>query len=127
MFDEIRYELDGVEIDRNRNAGITSTLMNYITISSDRTVIMRNAGWYATGYFNFCVPLYMLLGFFEDYKRVVVNVRHELILIRSRNNCLIGNLALEPVINIFKIQWRMPHAILYEVNKLSMLHALECG
>ncbi|KAL6417620.1 hypothetical protein ACFW04_014423 [Cataglyphis niger] len=98
MFDEIRYELDGVEIDRNRNVGITSTLKNYVTISSDRTMIMRNAGWdaqtNANGYFNFY------------YKRIVINARHKLILIRSRNdkNCLIGNLALEPVINIFKIQ-----------------------
>jgi len=30
MFDEIRYELDGVKIDRNRNVGITSTLKNYV-------------------------------------------------------------------------------------------------
>ncbi|KAL6416952.1 hypothetical protein ACFW04_014778 [Cataglyphis niger] len=132
MFDEIRYELDGVEIDRNRNVGITSTLKNYVTISSDRTVIMRNAGWNAqtnaTGYFNFCLPLaYMLLGFCEDYKRIVINARHELILIGSLNdnNCLIGNSALETVINTFKIQWRMPHVILNEVNKLSMLRALE--
>ncbi|XP_029675305.1 uncharacterized protein LOC115242867 [Formica exsecta] len=139
MFDEIRYELDGVEIDRNRNVGITSTLKNYVTISSDKTVIMRNAGWNAqyaltdnnnaNGYFNFCVPLYMLLGFCEDYRRVVINARHELILIRSRNdnNCLLGNLALEPAIDIFKIQWRMPHVVLNEINKLSMLRALESG
>ena len=26
MFDEIRYELDGVEIDRNRNVGITTAI-----------------------------------------------------------------------------------------------------
>jgi len=34
----------------------------------------------------------MLLEFCEDYRRVVINARHELILIRSRNdnNCLIG-------------------------------------
>jgi len=59
MFDEIRYELDGVEIDRNRNIGITSTLKNYVMVSSDRSVILRNAGWDAptdmNGYFNFCV------------------------------------------------------------------------
>ncbi|XP_070165293.1 uncharacterized protein [Polyergus mexicanus] len=133
MFDEIRYELDGVEIDRSRNVGITSTVKNCLTISSNRTVIMRNAGWDAhtntNGYFNFCVPLYMLLGFCEDYRRVVINARHELILIRSRNdnNCLIGNLVLEPVIDIFKIQWRMPHVVLNEINKLSMLRALESG
>jgi len=85
IFDEIRYELNGVEIDRNRNVGITSILKNYVTVSSDRSVILRNAGWdaltTAAGYFNFCVPLYVLLGFCEDYKRVVINARHELILI----------------------------------------------
>ncbi|KAL6419034.1 hypothetical protein ACFW04_014102 [Cataglyphis niger] len=104
MFDEIRYEFDGLKIDHNRNVGITSILKNYVTISSDRTVFMRNAGLdtqtNATGYFNFCVPLYMLLGFCEDYKRVMINARHELFLIQSRNdnNCLVGNLALKPVI-----------------------------
>ncbi|XP_071580178.1 uncharacterized protein [Temnothorax nylanderi] len=83
MFDEIRYELDGVEIDHCRNVGITSTLKNYVTVSSDRSVILRNAGWEpqnnANGYFNFC------------------------------------------------IQWRMPHVVLSEINKLSMLRALENG
>ncbi|XP_071626050.1 uncharacterized protein [Temnothorax longispinosus] len=133
MFDEIRYELDGVEIDHCRNVGIISTLKNYVTVSSDRSVILRNAGWEphnnANGYFNFCVPLNLLLGFCEDYKRVVINARHELILIQSRtdNNCLLGSLALEPTVKLLKIQWRMPHVVLSEVNKLSMLRALENG
>jgi len=60
MFDEIRYEL-GVEIDRNRNVGITSMLKNYVTTSSERSVIARNVGWEPwnppNGYFNFCIPL----------------------------------------------------------------------
>ncbi|KMQ81968.1 hypothetical protein RF55_24624 [Lasius niger] len=133
MFDEIRYELDGMEIAHNRNVGVTTTLKNYVTISSDRSVIMRNAGWNvqtnANGYFNFCIPLYLLLGFCEDYRRVIINARYELILILSRNdnNCLFGDSALEPVINIFKIQWRMPHVLLSEINKLSVLRALESG
>jgi len=133
MFDEIRYELDGVEIDRNRNVGITSALKNYVTMTFDRSMTMSNAGWTdpitVNGYFNFCVPLYMLLGFCEDYRRVVINARHELILIRSRNdnNCLVGDSALRPEINIFKIQWRMPHVLLSEIKKLSMLRALESG
>jgi len=29
MFDENQYELNGVEIDRNRNVGIISTIKNY--------------------------------------------------------------------------------------------------
>ncbi|XP_036147082.1 uncharacterized protein LOC118647051 [Monomorium pharaonis] len=134
MFDEIRYELDGVEIDRNRNRiGITSTLKNYVTMSAARSVIARNAGWDPwnppNGYFNFCVPLNMLLGFCEDYRRVVINPRHELILIRARNdnNCLMGSSELEPKIELLKVQWRMPHVLLNEINKLSMLRALESG
>ncbi|KYQ58434.1 hypothetical protein ALC60_02574 [Trachymyrmex zeteki] len=133
LFDEI-YELNGVEIDRNRNVGITSTLKNYLTVSFDRSVILRNVGWdaqtTAAGYFNFCVPLYVLLGFCEDYKRVVINARHELILIRARNdnNCLMGgDSATEPTIELFKVQRRMPHVLLSEINKLSMLRALESG
>jgi len=58
-------------------------LKNYVTVSSDRSVILRNAGWdaqtTAAGYFNFCEPLYVLLGFCEDYKCVVINAHHELI------------------------------------------------
>ncbi|EZA52950.1 hypothetical protein X777_07646, partial [Ooceraea biroi] len=112
MFDEIRYELDGVEIDRNKNVGMTSTLKNYTLLTLDRGVTLGNAGWdtyidNVNGNFNFCVPLSMLLGFCEDYKRVVINARHELILIRSRNdnNSLLGDPALEPKIELFKIQY----------------------
>jgi len=71
----------------------------------------------------------MLLGFYEDYKHVVVNAHHELILVRRRNdyNCLMGNSATEPEVELFKVQWRMPHVVLNEVNKISMLRALESG
>src|SRR5436190_20332200 len=135
MFDEIRYELDGVEIDRNRNVGITSTLKNYVSLTTERSKMLKNAGWDLTStftvedYFNFCVPLNMLLGFCEDYKRVVINARHELILIRSRsdNNCIHVKEAIDLDIELHKIQWRMPHVILNEVNKLSLLRALESG
>ncbi|RLU26805.1 hypothetical protein DMN91_000602 [Ooceraea biroi] len=107
MFDEIRYELDGVEIDRNRNVGITSTLKNYTTLLPDRALILTNAGWdiayqrVVEGDFNFCIPLNMLLGFVDA--------------------------AAQPRIDIFKIQWRMPHVLLDEVTKLSMLRTLESG
>jgi len=81
-----------------RNVGITSTLKNYVTMSSDRSVILRNADWDAHDWprllttlrpdILICVPLYVLLGFCEDYKHVI-NARHELILIRACNdNCL---------------------------------------
>ncbi|XP_020297548.1 uncharacterized protein LOC109862062 [Pseudomyrmex gracilis] len=101
---------------------------------------MKNAGWDTAlhididSYFNFCVPLSMLLGFCEDYKRTVINARHELILIRLRNdkNCItavfqVDREALNGKIELFKVQWRMPHVMLNDVTKLSLLRTLENG
>ena len=136
MFEEIRYELDGVEIDRNRNIGITSTIKNFISLTSEKSKLLRNAGWFADGSditehgdFNFCVPLENLLGFCEDYRRVIINARHELILIRARNdnNCIVSAEGETPSIELTRIQWRIPHVSLNEVNKLSLLRTLESG
>ena len=75
-------------------------------------------------YFNFCVPLRMLLGFCEDYKRVVINARHKLILIRAPNdNCIVRDPATELTLELFKIQWQMPRVILNKVNKLCTLES----
>ncbi|KAL6268075.1 hypothetical protein P5V15_001163 [Pogonomyrmex californicus] len=65
-----------------------------------------------------------LLGFCVDYNCMMINARHKLILIRSgnNNNCLMKNSALDPVIDLFKIQCRMLHVLLSEIKKLSMLH-----
>ncbi|KYN05254.1 PREDICTED: uncharacterized protein LOC108771852 [Cyphomyrmex costatus] len=142
MFDEIRYELDGVEIDRNRNVGITSTVKNYVSLTVDRSRTLENAGWQLTlgldalltsrsitENFNFSVPLNILLGFCEDYKRIVINARHELVLIRARNdnNCVIASNADDYTFTLSKVQWKMPHVVLNNVNKLSLLRTLENG
>ncbi|XP_024867173.1 uncharacterized protein LOC112451645 [Temnothorax curvispinosus] len=131
MFDEIRYELDGVEIDRCRNVGITSTIKNYVSLTIERARRLQNAGWSyptsesnlnnASHQFNFCVPLNILLGFCENYRRVVINARHELILIRFRSdhNCIVDpkktvprDPAKDPKITLLKVQWRMPYVAL---------------
>jgi len=67
IFDEIWYELNGVEIDRNRNIGITSTLKNYASMTYDKALIALNAGWNfrsdtEEGYFNFCMLNMLLRG-----------------------------------------------------------------
>ena len=137
LLDEIRYELNGVEIDRNRNVGITSTRKNYVSLTFGEVKNMENVGrglkrrdgLIVKNHFNFCIPLKYLLGFCEDYKRIIINARHELILIRSRNdnNALIGSPMLEPEIELLKVQWQMPHVTLNDLNKLSLLRALESG
>ncbi|RLU18821.1 hypothetical protein DMN91_009178 [Ooceraea biroi] len=136
LFDEIRYELNGVEIDRSRNVGVTSTLKNYASLTHVHANILQNAEWSVVnntsgpGDFNLCVPLGMLLGFCEDYRRVVINARQELVLIRARNdnNCVVQSSDRhEPKIDLHKVQWRMPHVYLNEINNLRLLRTLENG
>lgn len=42
-FDEIQYELNGVEINRNRNVGII--IKNYVSMIYDKALIALNAEW----------------------------------------------------------------------------------
>jgi len=59
----------------------------------------------------------------------MIVAHHELILIRlcNDNNCLIVDSATDPTLELFKVQWQIPHVLLNEINKLSMLRALESG
>jgi len=46
----------------------------------------------------------MLLDFYGDYKHVIINACHKLILIRTRNdnNCIVRDPAIEPTLNYSK-------------------------
>ncbi|XP_076643541.1 uncharacterized protein LOC143353820 [Halictus rubicundus] len=124
MFEEIRYELNGVEIS-TKSVALSNAAWVYGNDSS-----MPTATTTAAINFNFCVPMSILLGFCEDYKRVVINARHELILIRSRTdaNALHGSSNnAKPVLDLHKIQWRMPHVTLDDIHKLTMLRILDSG
>jgi len=101
MSDKMRYELNGVEIDCNKNWN--NQYYKELSLSSDRFLIMLNAGFHlfriyceytiVIGYFNFCVPLNMLFDFCKDYRHMIVNTRYKLILRRAcnNNNCLVGD------------------------------------
>lgn len=135
LFDNIRYEINGVEIDHSKNVGHTSTIKNLLSLNENESKMLYNAGWTKTnnvtiadGYFNFYVPLKMILGFAEDYKQVVVNVKHELIFTRARtdNNCVLS--AADAVkIHINKLQWRIPHITMSDESKLKMLKVIDGG
>lgn len=135
LFDSVRYELNGVEIDQNRNVGHTSTLKNYVSLTENESKMLINAAWSPennitlnNGYFNFCIPLKVLLGFAEDYKKIIVNAKHELILTRSRtDNNAITSADDDVVFNISKLQWRVPHVTTSNEEKLSLLKFVESG
>lgn len=131
LFDEIRYELNGFEIDRCKNAGVTSLMKGYLSFTPNEMFKMEIAGWSkerkeAKGEFNCCIPLKNLFGFAEDYRSIIMNAKHELIIIRSRTdtNALVGdNNIVKFILN--KIQWRIPHIQVNDVEKLRMLNYLD--
>src|SRR3978361_610349 len=101
LFSEIRYEINGIPIDSSTKVGITSFIKGLLSFTPSQLNKLQNAGWYATdktkplprnedGSFNACIPLSTLLGFAEDYKKAILNIRQELVLIRSNtdNHCL---------------------------------------
>lgn len=76
LFDEIRYEIGGVLVDRVRNPGITSTIKGLISFTKNECERYQHTGWNhledpditnTQGYFSINIPLKNLLGFFEDF------------------------------------------------------------
>lgn len=135
MFEEIRYELNGVEIDKTRNLGYATTIKNYMSLSREESNCMTHMGWFygnennahTGGKFDICLPLKKLLGFCEDYKKVILNAKHELILVRSKtdkNSVLLNADVTSFDLKIERIQWKMPHIQVTDNNKLTLMRIL---
>ncbi|XP_043474353.1 uncharacterized protein LOC122506305 [Leptopilina heterotoma] len=138
LFEELKYELNGVEIDKNKNVGLTSLMKSYVSLNATQNKLLENVGWLevnndestltnAHGYFDISVPLSMLFGFAEDYQKVIVNAKHELILTRARNdnNAVVQTAPLEEFkIVIEKIEWLLPYIKLtWELYEYTLLPA----
>lgn len=129
LFSEIRYEINGIVVDSTINPGITTTMKGYVSYSQADLNRLRNAGWLAkgdseftgsNGSFSACIPLKMLLGFAEDYNKVLLNIRQELVLIRANSDhdalkksvsttIAAGDENKTPSVEINKIYWKVPH------------------
>lgn len=92
LFEDIRYVLNTIEIDRSKNVGLTTLMKNYLSQSPSQTSLIENAGWVTDGedkitdensYFDISIQLSMILGFAEGYRRIIIIARHELILRRA--------------------------------------------
>ena len=140
VLEEVRYEMAGIEIDKCKNPGITCTMKGCLSFNPSQTNMLANAGWGtvagslpildASGNFDVLIPLSMLLGFAEDHKKMVVNMKHDLILVRSRTdmNCVLqtntapsGNATYEQFkLTISKIEWVMPYITLSDKFKVNL-------
>ena len=95
LFSKTRYELNSEVINRCQNVGITTFMKGYSFFSQSQVNQLENTGWlsnYANqsvideGKFDVVIPLSMCLGFAEDYKKIVVNMKPELVLTRSNHD-----------------------------------------
>jgi hypothetical protein len=96
LFNEIRYEISGDSIDTVRNPGIASVLKGYATYNESQSKALQNSGWFpkeqstiidgVSGSFDVIIPLHMVLGLCEDFKKVLVNARQELVLRRGSDD-----------------------------------------
>lgn len=137
LFEEVRYELNAIEIDRNKNVGLTSLMKGYTSLNPGQNWLLENAGWIdveetrkltdASGFFDVCIPLGMILGFAEDYRRIIVNAKHELILTRSKNdaNAIVQTADEDFKITIDKIEWLLPYVKLSDERKIQLLNFIE--
>ncbi|XP_039297981.1 uncharacterized protein LOC111052500 [Nilaparvata lugens] len=137
VFSEICYEINGVEVDDIHNPGVTSLMKNAVTFERDEWTKMEGSGYKfssTTGFADFAangtnttiidVPLRYLLGFAEDYRQILLNVKQELVLTVSPNfhNCV--NVAAANVA-ITKLLWRMPYVEVADDVKLCLLQIVQ--
>jgi hypothetical protein len=135
LFNEIRYEVSGDSIDTVRNPGIASVLKGYATYNESQSKALQNSGWFpkeqstiidgVSGSFDVIIPLHMVLGLCEDFKKVLVNARQELVLRRGSDDSnaflLDDDLDKTVKLSLEKISWRVPHITTTIKEQLKLL------
>ena len=148
LFDEIRYEINSIEIDRSKNVGLSTLMKGWVSFSPKEN--LENAGWIEVfnktkeiinekGYFDISIPLSMILGFAEDYKKILINSKHELVLRRSNTdiNAILSESfqhGTPPAtvwddwkIDLTKIEWLMPYVSPSNEYRIRMLNYEQRG
>ena len=137
LFEHIRYEINGIEIDRTKSPGIASTLYGLVKFNPLDENRLENAAWFGYGkdtavqQFSFCVPLRNLMGFFQDFRRIILNQKQELIILltSSMKNALHKSDAIATFsdfkLSIEKIYWRIQHLKVSTERHLDLMRTLE--
>lgn len=136
LFSECKYFLNGIEVDRTRGLGITSTIKGYCTLAPDGILANHNSGWgdfsanvAAANNRNFkvCIPLRFILGFAEDYQKILLGGRQELTFTRARHdrNALVSPTAAEAsTVTISRMSWVLPSVGVADKARISLLNVI---
>lgn len=125
FFSEVRYEINNIEVDRIKNTALTSLLKTYTALPQSSYRSYKQCTYLdgqniTIGTRQFLIPLNLIFGFCDDYKKIIMNAKHELVMLINRNDMHTAFTA-----TITKIQWKMPHIQLSDQAKLQMLKYLE--
>ena len=81
LFSNTRYAMNAIEIDKYKNVGLT-VLMKSLASLTPSQQRLDNSGWNpeqiidVEGNFDVVMPLNLIFGFAEDYRKIVVNTKH---------------------------------------------------
>lgn len=130
FFSEMRYEINNVQVDQIKNPGTCGNMKRLAAYPGDKARITAQQHFYVgknlSKHQYMMIPLDQLFGFCDDYNKIILNAKHELILVRSRVDDYTYSSSSDSFnIKVVKIQWRVPHVQLSDHAKLTMLKYLE--
>ncbi|KAF0715911.1 Uncharacterized protein FWK35_00022316 [Aphis craccivora] len=116
-----------------------SSIKDYLSGTPDNYNCYENSGWIFknssnpannNGDFSASIPLKYWLGVFEDFKRILVNSRLELILTRSHSDLNALKVITSGSTNsgkvvLNKIVWKVPHITIDDEERLKLLKLIE--
>lgn len=134
LFEEIKLNLNAETIDRVRNPGVTSLIKGICSYNKMDCIKLENAGWVHPSIdklsliekkkFNVCIPLTHLMGFAEDFTKIIINSKLELVLLRAKNTTNITN-GVVSKITLSDFEWLVPMVTVSDYEKLKLLKLLE--
>ncbi|KAL4153100.1 hypothetical protein QTP88_000933 [Uroleucon formosanum] len=148
LFSEIRYEINGIEIQKLKSPGVSSCLKAYCSYTPNDLNALENSAWdsamdsednknfMTNNVFTGCIPLKHLFGFSEDYKKILLNCNQQLILNRASTDLdaihVVGEGATAAVdknkkitIELTKVLWKMPIIKVSDKEKLKLMKVLD--
>ena len=157
MFSSLRYQIGDKTVDEINYPGFASTMNGIISYGPEDQAELVNRGWFLDsgnadaaddttnmifkhkhgillshtpkGSFAFTVPMSHLLGFFEDYTKILYGVKQTLVLMRAADANAIhretgvapGKIALE------QLSWYIPHVTPSDAQKNRLDQLVDTG
>lgn len=122
LFSELRYEVASKEVDYVKNVGVTSSMKGVCSWNSEEAKRKHFTDIKVGSKFSICLPLSSLSGFFEDFDKVLINVKQELILKRaaSDKNLYYMTGAEAVAVKLDAVEWHVPHIVPSDEEKLNL-------